>query len=517
MGTVEVLTKARMEAIEAASIIDGDVDAGGHLLLKTYGGTTIDAGNVKGADGQDADPSVVTVTDSTTIDFTKTGAGTPASPWNITGDVKDLRTAEEKTTHVLKILDASTRRWYTTGADGATYGPFRIGDGWIPKPGDEVWLNKDSNGVFTIAGAKATTKSLYSVLASTTYSYAQGWNTMDWEEPSYTIRNGIVQLNGLFATSDATAYSKVLMTLPPEARPDTQLILLVDHGSAGRALYVKPNGDVVMEAGFTVSNYTSLSKIMFPVAGRATWTTIPSAWYINGWTDYYTIAAPEFGTARYWIDETGYVWWAGMIKGGTMGLAAFVLPVGHPALSDSRSGHVATASGGAFGFIYTPNTVNRQFIVGSGAGSNAWVSLAGVSYPTGAMISSMAWLTGSTTIGSPGGKDGILMGASWNNYEPSETNWSKFKIGQNAYGLVITRGLIQSGAFGGGNVMAFIKDEWSRKRSTILTTVSNQAFGRLDLAGQIKAAAGATYQNSLIPGAGSNVWFSMDGIKWFPE
>jgi hypothetical protein len=49
MSTVDGLTKDRMLAIEAASVVSGEVDNGtGHLILTTHGGTEIDAGNVMG-------------------------------------------------------------------------------------------------------------------------------------------------------------------------------------------------------------------------------------------------------------------------------------------------------------------------------------------------------------------------------------------------------------------------------------------------------------------------------------
>lgn len=48
MATVTGLTAERMEAIEAASIVDGEVNGSGHLILTTHGGATIDAGSVIG-------------------------------------------------------------------------------------------------------------------------------------------------------------------------------------------------------------------------------------------------------------------------------------------------------------------------------------------------------------------------------------------------------------------------------------------------------------------------------------
>jgi len=44
MATVTGLTATRMEAIEAASIVDGEIDINGHLILTRFDTTTIDAG-----------------------------------------------------------------------------------------------------------------------------------------------------------------------------------------------------------------------------------------------------------------------------------------------------------------------------------------------------------------------------------------------------------------------------------------------------------------------------------------
>lgn len=52
---VRVLDSDRMEAIEASSIVDGDVDIDGNLILHTYGGTAINAGLVRGAKGDPGD------------------------------------------------------------------------------------------------------------------------------------------------------------------------------------------------------------------------------------------------------------------------------------------------------------------------------------------------------------------------------------------------------------------------------------------------------------------------------
>lgn len=50
MATATGLTKDRMLAIEAASVVDGEVVVD-NLILQRHDGTTIDAGNVRGPEG----------------------------------------------------------------------------------------------------------------------------------------------------------------------------------------------------------------------------------------------------------------------------------------------------------------------------------------------------------------------------------------------------------------------------------------------------------------------------------
>ena len=122
MATVTGLTKDRMLAIEAASIVNGAIDLSGHLILTTHGGTTIDAGIVETnrlfqvADTPTMDLSLVgngsiatpwqltadakislTVTDTPTVDLSLTGAGTNANPWNLSANqIKNEGTAAQR-------------------------------------------------------------------------------------------------------------------------------------------------------------------------------------------------------------------------------------------------------------------------------------------------------------------------------------------------------------------------------------------------------------------------------------
>lgn len=51
MATVNGLTAERMLEIEGESIVDGEIDGNGHLILTKFDGTTIDAGPVQGSQG----------------------------------------------------------------------------------------------------------------------------------------------------------------------------------------------------------------------------------------------------------------------------------------------------------------------------------------------------------------------------------------------------------------------------------------------------------------------------------
>lgn len=73
-------TSERMAAIEAASVIDGDVDADGNLILTTYGGTAINAGNVRGPKGADAAPGSIDPLGNTTPIRTPNGQVRTAAP-----------------------------------------------------------------------------------------------------------------------------------------------------------------------------------------------------------------------------------------------------------------------------------------------------------------------------------------------------------------------------------------------------------------------------------------------------
>lgn len=60
-GTAYVFSAARMAEIEAASIVEGEVNIDGDLLLKNFGGDWTNAGHVRGAPGTDATAPIASV------------------------------------------------------------------------------------------------------------------------------------------------------------------------------------------------------------------------------------------------------------------------------------------------------------------------------------------------------------------------------------------------------------------------------------------------------------------------
>jgi hypothetical protein len=107
MTTVTGFTADRMLAIEAASVVDGDVDGNGNLILTKHDGSTINAGSVKGPAGPQGPPgSLLSTLSSVPIldvglsnqiragrqlspaDFAAIGLNAPLGLWNLS-DLSD--------------------------------------------------------------------------------------------------------------------------------------------------------------------------------------------------------------------------------------------------------------------------------------------------------------------------------------------------------------------------------------------------------------------------------------------
>ena len=108
----------------------------------------------------------------------------------------------------------------------------------------------------------------------------------------------------------------------------------------------------------------------YALATQEEWTA-PS--FLNGWVDY----GSPFEPAGYFKDTLGILHLRGFIKSGTIGLPAFILPVGCRPAYEAFYG---TASNDAFGQCVIQMSTGDEGKVIPYIGNNTWFSLAGITF-----------------------------------------------------------------------------------------------------------------------------------------
>lgn len=127
--------------------------------------------------------------------------------------------------------------------------------------------------------------------------------------------------------------------------------------------------DLRVAGSMNVIGTVNFHRVLIPVGASG------AAPFTNGWSNYGSTYAP----AAYWKDENGLVHLEGLLKGGTLDIAAFVLPPGYrptkdrifPAFSNSSAGMVQVRVDGSV----QPMTI--------GSASNASYGLDGIVFRTG--------------------------------------------------------------------------------------------------------------------------------------
>lgn len=323
--------------------------------------------------------------------------------------------------------------------------------------------------------------------------------TSQWREPFMATRlsSGIVVLGGLLAGGTLTA-GTVIAVLPEGMRPDYELVFPLEANDVRRGVGIFPNGEVKIRGGWTGS-YASLDGIAFPAAGVADWTFIDPQGtagsanaFLNGWVDHGGVGGGTFGRARYWVDEYGTIWYGGLVSGGTIvdNNGIFTMPA---ALRPTLEEHMVAASGDTFGAvgIRPASGINIK-----GNSSSSWTSLAGVTSHTPASYVDPSWKA-------PPHQGGWVR---------HTTSFPVPAVRRRGDGLCQSRGLIASGTL--GTRVFQLPLELRTDRQIILAAYSNSARGRLDIYGDNRELA--SYPGSFIPAQGSNVWFSLDNLKWYP-
>lgn len=166
MSTVTGFTAARMLAIENASVVDGDV-VGNDLVLTTHGGSTINAGNVRGPTGPagaDAAPGDVNPTANTTPIRTSNGrvkGATPTATDDLTtkayvdaADTAAIATAEAYADTLLVNKTGLTKVRMASTVNLTLSGTQTI-DGVVGAAGDRVLVKNQTtasgNGIYVMA------------------------------------------------------------------------------------------------------------------------------------------------------------------------------------------------------------------------------------------------------------------------------------------------------------------------------------------------------------------------------
>lgn len=391
--------------------------------------------------------------------------------------------------------------------DGTSYGPYPRARGYIPIPGDRVWLVPDGTGSFAVGGAHSDWVPLPAAVPGTYITYANHMLTdAKWGGPRVGLRNGIVEMSGMIWLQ-ATAAATVLFTLPEGYRPDTYMTFGANNGDVGRAITVRPDGTVSIGAGFT-STWVNLDSIIFPQAGRATWTLIDPQGTVgsthtfqNSWVDF-VAGGGNYGPARFWIDEYGVMWFAGMVKSGTatLNLAIFGIDVtiSHEQFAATTANDVFSHVG--FGLAAHPTTLNFR------GGSNAWISLAGVTALTDAASTVGTW--------EYFGSEFDVLGGGWAQFGPT-TQYNKIARWTRPDGLAFLSGLANTGT-PSSTVPVMVLPEQMRddqQGNRAFLAVSNSLLGRAQVHGRLDPTQSPGILT--IP-TGNTTWFSFESLKWIP-
>ena len=498
MATVSSLTKDRMLAIEAASVVSGEVDVSGDLILTKHDGSQFNAGHVAGEDGDDA-TALLDIQDTTSVDLTKTGSGTPLDPWVVKADVKTTFLEPYLTlTGVVKSRSMFSVVVTTT-----------LGDITVPTPKDAVWtgdrvsLDKNAAGTYVITSVSETFTSIGMLNNWTSYSDFNstdeyGFGTLR-NQIGVTLRNGFVHLHALVQGGTVTALTTIAI-LPAGMRPDYTMLFQAETNGVLRSIYVLATGEIQVGPNFQASAFISLDDIIFPVAGRATWIPIGTggSTFASGWVDYGNAA---YGPARYWVDEFGIIWFGGLIKNGTTAdLTPMVhLPSALAAGADPCNQLFSCVSADVFGYLgygIVSGSATKSSLVFRG-GNNAWVSLCGITARSGLSDSLIPWRTPRT------------LSNSWTAYN---SGYPTMKQAIRGDGMFWYQGLICNGTVGPSVYFAFADWEGRYSRTSIRMTAAGSARARVDFIGTGSSAAP---KGSLNPNSGSNAWLSLENLKGF--
>lgn len=305
--------------------------------------------------------------------------------------------------------------------------------------------------------------------------YAPGWSTGAYTKTS----GGVVMLKGLLKRSGTWIASETIGVLPVGYRPASVLIFQTSkNANVASRIDIYPDGTircVACDAG-----WTALGDIKFIPSGSPYTFTAPVL--SNGWVNY----GGGFQTAGYTVDGNGRTHVQGLVRSGvvTNGTLIATIPV---ALLPTEYLHLPADNGGVFGHIST-SSASSGVVAKGGTTTNGYLSLHNMFYP-----------------GSYASWTNLALQNLWVWYGGV---FSTAQYTKSADNIVSLKGLIKSGTATNGTVIATLPVGYRPKERLLMGTVSNAAYGRVDVlpTGDI-----------VVGGAVSNIWLALDGINFIAE
>jgi len=513
VATVSGLTKDRMLAIEAASVVSGEVDVSGDLILERHDGTQFNAGHVHGADGADA-TALMTVTDTDSTDITLDGAGTPADPWNLSVEVKDIAYDLLPNLTVTGLLSASYRgpgpatvRIDGEGSD-TTNVPWLVP--YEPSASRRVtlarygagWAIVGQTSYETITGGHRT---LPLQLATNWVTYNESVGDTDWAEPRITqLPSGLVALSGLirFSGGVPAAGSDVVINIPVGMRPDHPIIHWVNNSDTARVIDITTDGKIKVRGLWASNGYISLDGIAYWPSGTATWTTVPTGSFGSSFESQ-SGDVTNFGPVRYFKDPYGFVWLSGLVRVkvavSTDNTPIFSLPADHRASAEQ---HMRVAGQDAYSGLGAQPGNGVNWKPGSPAGVGQWITLNGAVITTADAVANNPWYN----------LVGII-----NSWAVHAGAWPTPAVVRRGDGLCMSKGLLSGGAYGTTRAFVTPREIWPDRGRLIVDSIGNNNRIRWDISGEYENDYGGNRKRggfSPVNGSAAAAWVSLDSMKW---
>jgi len=369
---------------------------------------------------------------------------------------------------------------------------------YVPNGPRVVILARTETGYYIVGQSWRTDHGAWADL-----TFQNGWqnynvnvNDNSWNTAGYTkTHTGIVVLKGLIRGGTATG-GTTIATLPVGYRPDTETLFLASTNDTPTYIRVRTDGQVQVGVN-TTNQYITLEHVRFPAAGVATWTDVGSGGssFANSWVGYQTV---QYGTPGFWKDPYGHVWFRGMVSSGsnTVDNTTIInMPATHRVDLEQ---HLPTSSNGGYGLVGGQPTNGLNWKNG-GANSNVWITLGGVVWRTSDSLTANTWVT-------------PAMSNSWVAYSGTFTAPSYTRRED---GLCFLAGLMRTGTIG-TKAFQIASPEFYGVRSGLRMSVAALGNARLDIQG-VYANNAPSNAGVVLPAAGSNTWFTLDGQTWIPE